>query len=46
MEKIITDREVKEFEKEMKQVQIKEGLARIEAVRKRQRDDPHSLELD
>ena len=30
MEKIVTERDVKVFEKEMKQAQISEGLAKIE----------------
>ena len=46
MEKIMTERDVKVFEKEMKHVQIQEGLAKIEAVRKRQKEDPDSVELE
>ena len=42
----MTERDVKVFEKEMKQVQIQEGLAKIEAVRKRQKEDPDSVELE
>ena len=33
-------------EKEMKQVQISEGLAKIEQLRKRQREDPTTVELE
>ena len=34
MEKIVAERDVKVFEKEMKQVQVNEGLAKIEKLRK------------
>ena len=30
----------------MKKVQIQEGLAKIEAVRKRQRENPDSIEIE
>lgn len=46
MEKVIAQREVKDFEKEMKQAQIKDGLAKIEEIRKRQRENPDSVELE
>ena len=46
MEKIVTERDVKVFEKEMKQAQISEGLAKIEQLRRRQRDDPNAAELE
>ena len=46
MEKIMTERDVKDFENKMKQVQIQEGLAKIEALRKRQRENPDSIELE
>ena len=46
MEKIVTERDVKVFEKEMKQAQINEGLAKIEQLRRRQRDDPNAAELE
>ena len=42
----MTERDVKDFENKMKQVQIQEGLAKIEALRKRQRENPDSIELE
>ncbi len=46
MEKIVAERDVKVFEKEMKQVQVSEGLAKIEKLRKQQREDPGAAELE
>ena len=46
MEKIVTERDVKVFEKEMRQVQISEGLAKIESIRKQQKENPDSVELE
>lgn len=46
MEKVVTERDVKVFEKEMKQVQVNEGLAKIEKLRKQQREDPKAAELE
>jgi len=44
--KVVAQRDVKVFEKEMKQAQISEGLAKIEAIRKKQKEDPESVELE
>lgn len=46
MGKVVAQRDVKVFEKEMKQAQISEGLAKIEAIRKKQKEDPESVELE
>ena len=46
MSKVVTERDVKVFEKEMRQAQISEGLAKIDEIRKKQREDPNSIELE
>ena len=35
MSKVVTERDVKVFEKEMRQAQISEGLAKIDEIRKK-----------
>lgn len=44
--KVIAERDVKVFEKEMKAAQVADGLNKIEAHRKKEREDPDSVELE
>ena len=46
MSKLVVEKDIKVFEKEMRQAQISEGMAKIEAIRKKQREDPDSVELE
>lgn len=46
MRKVVGEKEVQQFEEEMKKAQVREGLAKIEQLRKAQRENPGCVELD